>query len=333
MSTGFYPYENLVFEGGGVKGVAYGGAFEVLEQAQITPQIKSVAGTSAGAITATMMSLNYSAAEFIDIMMSIDFEKFEDGSDLEGPIRLFEHYGWYKGDYFLHLMESYVEEKTKIGENPGDGRATFRDLVEKYKDLNFKRLYLFGTNLSQQAVQKFSYETTPDIAVADAVRISMSIPFFFEARYYEQNGQNDIYCDGGVLNNYPIDTFDPPSNVVVDQHSGDTMLYRTPNQATLGFHFDNPGQPSPTINNLRGFTGSVIDAILDIQDILLKTNPGDEQRSVFINDLGVKFTDFQLSDQMKWDLIAQGRIATSNYLNQLRPLQSLPVIKRLLRRA
>jgi NTE family protein len=332
MPTGFYPYENLVFEGGGVKGVAYGGVFEVLEQAQITPQIKRVAGTSAGAITATMMSLNYSADEFIDIMMGIDFEKFEDGIELEGPIRLFEHYGWYKGDYFLSLMESYVEEKTKIGENPGNGRATFRDLVEKYKDLNFKKLYLFGTNLSQQAVQQFSYETTPDIAVADAVRISMSIPFFFEARSYEQNGQNDIYCDGGVLNNYPIDTFDQQSTD--EQDSGDTMLLRTPNQATLGFHFDNPGQvPSPPINNLRRFTGNVIDAILDIQDILLKTNPGDEQRTVFIDDLGVKFTDFQLSHQMKLELIAHGRRATSDYLNKPRPPQPLPVITRLLRRA
>jgi NTE family protein len=325
MSTGYYPYENLVFEGGGVKGVAYAGVFEVLEQAHITPQIKQVAGTSAGAITATMMSLNYSAKEFADIMMDINFEKFEDGSDLEGPIRLIEHYGWFKGDYFLNLMETYIEAKT------GDGRATFRHLVEKYATLNFKRLRVFGTNLSQQAVQEFSYELSPDMAVADAVRISMSIPFFFEARYYEQKGETDIYCDGGVLNNYPIDTFDQQS---IAEESGDTMLYRTPDQATLGFHFDNQGQPSsPTIDNLRRFTGSVIDAILDIQDILLKTNPGDEQRSVFINDLGIKFTDFQISDQQKWDLIAQGRIATSNYLNRPRPSQPLPVIKRLLHRA
>jgi NTE family protein len=228
-------------------------------------------------------------------------------------------------------MESYIEEKTKLDGKPGDGRATFRDFVEKYAALNFKRLHIFGTNLSQQAVQMFSYETTPDIAVADAVRISMSIPFFFEARSYEQNGHNDIYCDGGVLNNYPIDTFDQQSTDTQD--SGDTMLYRTPNQATLGFHFVNPGQSSTPINNLRSFTGSVIDAILDIQDILLKTNPGDEQRTVFINDLGVRFTDFQLSDQTKWELIAQGRIATSNYLNQPRTAPQLPVIKRLLRRA
>jgi len=79
MPTHDYPHRNLVFEGGGVKGVAYGGVFEVLEQTEITPQIQSVAGTSAGAITATMMSLNYSAEEFLKIMMTLNFEKFEDG--------------------------------------------------------------------------------------------------------------------------------------------------------------------------------------------------------------------------------------------------------------
>jgi NTE family protein len=98
-----------------------------------------------------------------------------------------------------------------MARSQGNGRATFRDLVEKYRDRHFKRLYVFGTNLTQQAVQKFSYQTTPDVAVADAVRISMSIPFFFEARYYEQNGSNDAYCDGGVLNNYPIT---PPFNSI-----------------------------------------------------------------------------------------------------------------------
>ncbi|MBV8859216.1 MAG: patatin-like phospholipase family protein [Acidobacteria bacterium] len=318
MSTGYYPYKNLVFEGGGVKGVAYGGALEILEQSQITPQIERVAGTSAGAITATLVSLGYTAAEFIDIMMSIDFKKFEDGSDLGGPVRLIEHYGWFKGDYFLNLMESYIQQKA------GDGRATFRDLAARG---GFKELHVFGTDLSQQAVQQFSEQTTPDVAVADAVRISMSIPFFFEARDYA----NGAYCDGGVLNNYPISAFDE-QYTAEDPETGHTMLHRTPNAETLGFHLDNFDQPkSRPIDDLSRFAGSVFDALLDIQDILLKTNPGDERRSVFINDLGVKTTDFGLSDQLKQELIAQGRVATSKYLSQ--PRQPLPEVKRLLRRA
>ena len=66
-----------------------------------------------------------------------------------------------------------------------------------------------------------------------------------------------------------------------------------------------------------------------IQNILLKTNPGDERRTVFINDLGVNTTDFKISDQTKWDLIAQGHIATSKDLNQ--PRLPLPEVRRLLR--
>jgi NTE family protein len=318
MSTGYYPYSNLVFEGGGVKGIAYGGALEVLEQSQITPQIKKVAGTSAGAITATMVALNYTAAEFIDIMMGLDFSKLEDGSDIGGPVRLIEHYGWFKGDYFLNLMQSYIEKKA------GNGRATFGDLAQSG---DFKELYVFGTDLSQQAVQEFSNRTTPKVAVADAVRISMSIPFFFEARNYN----DDIYCDGGVLNNYPIDTFDE-QRTGPDPETGHTMLYRLPNHETLGFHLDNFDQPrARPIKNVVRFAGSVFDAILDIQNILLKTNPGDERRTVFINDLGVKTTDFQLSDQLKWELIAQGRIATADFLSKPRP--RLPEVTRLLRRA
>jgi hypothetical protein len=109
------------------------------------------------------------------------------------------------------------------------------------------------------------------------------------------------------------------------------MLRRRPNGETLGFHFDNPGQSPSPINSLRSFTGGVIDALLNIQDILLKTNPGDERRSVFINDLGVKFTDFELSDQTKRALIDQGRIAITEFLDK--PQQPLPEIKRLWRRS
>jgi NTE family protein len=49
-------FRNLVFEGGGVKGIAYAGAIEVLEKESILSDIKRVAGTSAGAITAALLA-------------------------------------------------------------------------------------------------------------------------------------------------------------------------------------------------------------------------------------------------------------------------------------
>lgn len=316
MSTGYYPYHNLVFEGGGVKGVAYGGVLEVLELSAITPQIKNVAGTSAGSITATLVSLGYTAAEFIEIMMNLDFTKLEDGSEIGGPVRLIEHYGWFKGDAFLKLMQQYIAAKTA----GGNGRATFRDLKEQ----NFKNLRVFATNLSEQSLGEFSFEKTPDVAVADAVRMSMSIPFFFEAI---RRADGDVYCDGGVLDNYPIETYDT-SEIRTDAKTGRAMLVRTPNPETLGFHLGTLSQTTLDIDHLTRFAAAVFEAILNIQDILLKSTPGDELRTVFIDTLGIGTTDFHITAAQKVALIEQGRIATANYLNNP-PADKLPPVERL----
>lgn len=48
-------------------------------------------------------------------------------------------------------------------------------------------------------------EHTPTSRIADAVRISMSIPLFFAAF---RNIRNDVYVDGGLLNNFPVKLFD-----------------------------------------------------------------------------------------------------------------------------
>jgi NTE family protein len=55
-----YHFRNLVFEGGGVKGIAYVGALRQLEARGIMEEIRRVGGTSAGAINAVMLSLGYS---------------------------------------------------------------------------------------------------------------------------------------------------------------------------------------------------------------------------------------------------------------------------------
>ena len=54
-----YHFRNLVFEGGGVKGIAYVGAMKVLKEEGILPNIKRVGGTSAGAINATLFALGF----------------------------------------------------------------------------------------------------------------------------------------------------------------------------------------------------------------------------------------------------------------------------------
>lgn len=53
-----YPFRNLVFEGGGVKGSAYIGAIRALNEEGILPEIQRFGGTSAGAITALLLGLS-----------------------------------------------------------------------------------------------------------------------------------------------------------------------------------------------------------------------------------------------------------------------------------
>ena len=92
-----YPWRNLVFEGGGVKGIAYVGALSVLEGEWIMTQVERVGGTSAGAITATLVALGYTADEIHGIMKGLDFRRLmdDDWGKLRDTGRLLCEYGWY----------------------------------------------------------------------------------------------------------------------------------------------------------------------------------------------------------------------------------------------
>lgn len=75
-----YHFKNLVFEGGGVKGIAYVGALEKLDEEGILKDIERVAGTSAGAMLAVLVGLGYTAKEIGDILWEINFQNFMDSS-------------------------------------------------------------------------------------------------------------------------------------------------------------------------------------------------------------------------------------------------------------
>ncbi|XP_062574920.1 uncharacterized protein LOC134236796 [Saccostrea cucullata] len=70
-----YPFENLIFEGGGAKGIAYPGALKALEEVGIMKKIIRFAGTSVGSITATMAALGYDSTEIREVM-STDFSQY-----------------------------------------------------------------------------------------------------------------------------------------------------------------------------------------------------------------------------------------------------------------
>lgn len=99
-----------MFEGGGIKGIAYVGALQVLAARGILGQVTAVAGTSAGAITACLVAAGYTPDELGTIMRALDLTAFEDGG-FEGPIRVVEKYGWYRGDAFLSWLRTRISGK------------------------------------------------------------------------------------------------------------------------------------------------------------------------------------------------------------------------------
>ena len=109
-------------------------------------------------------------------------------------------------------------------------------------------MYFIGTNLSTSFAEIFSYEHTPRMCIADAVRISMSIPLFFAAK---RGVRDDVYVDGGVLSNYPIKLFDRKKYAeylripeYYEEHNRELRKQRkniSPyiyNKETLGFRLD-----------------------------------------------------------------------------------------------
>ena len=68
-------FENLVFEGAGIKGIAYSGVLKALQEKGILQHVERVCGTSAGAITALMVSLGYSSEEIYQLISDTKFQK------------------------------------------------------------------------------------------------------------------------------------------------------------------------------------------------------------------------------------------------------------------
>ena len=288
-----YPFTNLVFEGGGVKGIAYGGALEVLEEQGILNQADRVAGTSAGAITATLVALRYTPDEVKSLLYNLDFKNFEDGR-FGGLLRLLRRYGYYKGDYYLGLMRCLVAAKTK------DPRATFADLHR----LKMRDLHVFTTDLNTRKPRELSFDTSPDFEVALAARMSGSFPLFFASI---RNG-GDVYVDGGVLRNYPIDAFDDDKGT---------------NPKTLGFVLENTGQPPSghPVDNLVQYADALIESVLAVQTDALATNRPDLARTAVLDDLGISTLDFELTTKQKDGLVAKGRQCTCDYLAEWRRWQ------------
>ena len=325
-------FRNLIFEGGGVKGIAYVGAMEVLEEKRVLKDIKRIGGTSAGAINAVLVACGFTNAQQRKLLSAMDFNRFMDDSVgfLRDAKRLVNEFGWHKGDYFREWIGELINEKM------GSPYATFRDFQLKGKP----ELHLVGANLSTGFGEVFSVKQTPSMRVLDAVRISMSVPLFFAAI---RNARGDVYVDGGLLNNYPIKLFDRQKYIDDERAAKKTKYYdeenkkflkddykdRSPyayNKQTLGFRLDagreiaalryGNVEVSNKIDDFFDYTKALLKTVLNVQEAM-HLHTDDWHRTIYIDTKGVGSTDFDLKDKQKSDLVKSGRDCTKKYFDWL----------------
>ncbi len=202
---------NLVFEGAGIRGIAYCGALQKMEEKNWLQTVQRVGGTSAGAVTALTVALGYNSTEIRELISSTAFKKLNDGKYMfiGGINRMKKYFGWYRNKKTDEWLSNMIRAKT------GNADITFRQLKEAGR---FKELYVTGTCLNKQQLIIFSHENYPDMKIRDAVRISMSIPLYFEASFIDSIGNVyyhpknktglDVVVDGGITGNFPIRMFD-----------------------------------------------------------------------------------------------------------------------------
>lgn len=245
-------YKNLALEGGGVRGIAYAGVFKVLEQKGVLHNIERIAGSSAGAIAGLMISVGYSAKDIDSILIGLPVQQFNDGKG--GVIgkygRVKNKFGIYKGDKFESWLKQLVKDKT------GNEELTFQQLHELHLQNNlYKDLYCTGTNISKQQLEIFSYEHSPNMPIALAVRISGGIPFYFQPIALDDRLEKikkgdttsfvNYYVDGGMLCNYPISMFDSCEN-----KNNPLLCFQAKlNPATLGIKLERQEQIDSLHNN------------------------------------------------------------------------------------
>jgi NTE family protein len=201
----------------------------------------------------------------------------------------------------------------------------------RMKDKRYKDLYCTGTNLTKQQLEIFSYESTPDMPIALAVRISGSIPFYFEPvsltddkRKIERSDTTrarNYYVDGGMLCNYPISMFD-------SCESGSNPLLCDKvrfNRQTLGIKLERPQQignfendniaiPGYTINKLSDFLTAFGNLTIETMNRKYPNLENERGRTIYVSFGDIKAKIRRMKPEEKKTLFENGFNAACNFL-------------------
>lgn len=285
-----------VFSGGGIKGFALLGALDVLEKRGFT--FRRLAGTSAGAVIASLAAAGYSSKEMIDLMKGIDMNMFLDRRKTLLPFQmakwmlLYFKMGIYRGD----LLEDWLGKKLAL-----KGVYTFKDLPPESlrviaSDLSSGRMLVLPDDLDKYGVPK---ETFP---VARAIRMSCTIPYFFEPVRLRSLSGTNVIVDGGLLSNFPIWLFEKDGQKPKRPIIGVKLSHQTEDQ------------PERNIRNGLQLVEALFTTMKDAHDAKYISRKH-ERNIIFIPMKETFSIEFSIDNKKKEALIEKGRERAKMFLS------------------
>ncbi|PEL14229.1 patatin-like phospholipase family protein [Bacillus sp. AFS017336] len=283
-----------IFEGGGVRGIGHVGAICALEESGY--EWARLAGTSAGAIVAALLASGYTGKELKVIMESLDYKKFITKTWLHYlpliglALNVLFKNGLYKNDFEEEWLDSLLSRK---------GIRFFDDLEEgKLKiiisDISNGKMVVLPDDLPEYGL------TTKDITIAQAVRMSGTIPFFFQPIKLKTPNFNYpiLLVDGGILSNFPIWIFD-------DHQDWPTFGFRLIDDEIIGKPLEG--------HNPISFYKSIFVTMRQAHDLRHLTAEVNE-RTIKIPTGDISSTDFYLTKKEKEALFTNGYQAAKKFL-------------------
>jgi NTE family protein len=313
---------DLVLSGGGVKGVGLVGAVVGLLDAGYVPQ--RISGTSAGSIVGAIVAAAahtgaLTGAQVKELALQLDYKKFLDPGPVErvplvGPsIALLRGSGIYQGDYIREWIRKQLA---------GLGVVTFGDLAIDDEELPPEQRYRLVVTVADVTTGQLVrlpwdyrrvYGLDPDEQlVADAVRASMSIPFYFRpVTLTSTAGLTSTLVDGGLLSNFPIDSLDRQDGQAPRWPSfGITLLPNLP---------DGNDQAIPALGALRllgapHLLEEVITTMLVGRDQAYLNQPWVNARAIRVDSTDVGFLDFDITENEVEAQYLKGHGAAERFL-------------------
>lgn len=283
-----------VFSGGGIKGFALVGAVQVMEEQGFV--FKQSVGTSAGSIIAALLTAGYTGAEMQKILNETNIKELLDPRRII-PIpfvkwlMLYRKMGLFKGD----ALEKWIA--AKLAER---GIVTFGDIPYQslriiVSDITNGQLAVFPDDLDKYGMNPLEFP------VAKAVRMSCSIPYFFEPVKLKWLQSSSLFVDGGILSNFPMWVFETEEGKKARPVIG------------MNLRGDGLGKKAAEIGNAVEMFAALFKTMRDAHDSRYISKKV-AKNILFIPMTGISATDFDLTEDNKEMLIERGRTCAATFL-------------------